>query len=365
MEDRFYATFILHSLGDTIGFKNGKWEFNNWKQNVQFGDTNELLYEFIKLGGVNAIDLSQWNVSDDTLLHLATAEAFIDKSLKKLNIDTIGKILKNKYIFECNYSNMKNRYLGDTLAKYIRRLEKGSSWDSTPYDEFAGGSGASMKSSCLGLIFNKPSDLDNLIKYSIEISRMTHNNTTGYLGGLTSALFTHYAINNINIEKWGFNLIELLDSGKIDKYLKDTRGYKEYIRDKHAFVSKWKVYLDDKFENRKVKTRPQLMNIVFRGKYYYTNFRDINFKDMFIGSSGDDSVIIAYDCLLDSRNNWEKLIVYAMLHIGDTDTTGCISGSWYGALYGLSNIPKHMIKSLEFLDRTKSVASDIYKRYFN
>ena len=30
-----------------------------------------------------------------------------------------------------------------------------------------------------------------------------------------------------------------------------------------------------------------------------------------------------------------------MLHCGDSDSTGCIAGSWYGALYGLNNVPKN------------------------
>jgi ADP-ribosylarginine hydrolase len=34
-----------------------------------------------------------------------------------------------------------------------------------------------------------------------------------------------------------------------------------------------------------------------------------------------------------------------ILHGGDNDSTGTIAGAWYGALYGLNNVPsKHYAK---------------------
>lgn len=56
---------------------------------------------------------------------------------------------------------------------------------------------------------------------------------------------------------------------------------------------------------------------------------------------GSDAVIIAYDALVGSRNNWNELCLRGMLHSGDNDSTGCIAGSWYGALYGFENVPEN------------------------
>ena len=59
------------------------------------------------------------------------------------------------------------------------------------------------------------------------------------------------------------------------------------------------------------------------------------------GSNGLDSIIIAYDSILTSNGNFEKLIYNSMLHAGDSDSTGCIAGAFFGALYGDGNLPKN------------------------
>jgi len=54
---------------------------------------------------------------------------------------------------------------------------------------------------------------------------------------------------------------------------------------------------------------------------------------------GVDSVIIAYDALLGSSDNWEELCLRGMLHGGDSDSTGTIAAAWFGAAYGFKDIP--------------------------
>ena len=60
------------------------------------------------------------------------------------------------------------------------------------------------------------------------------------------------------------------------------------------------------------------------------------------GSNGLDSVIIAYDSILECEGNFEKLIYNSMLHAGDSDSTGCIAGALFGAYYGNANLPKNL-----------------------
>jgi ADP-ribosylarginine hydrolase len=44
---------------------------------------------------------------------------------------------------------------------------------------------------------------------------------------------------------------------------------------------------------------------------------------------------------LGSNDNWEELMLRAALHGGDSDSTGCIAGSWFGAIYGFKNVHKN------------------------
>src|ERR1700747_2245328 len=54
---------IGHMLGDIIGYKNGEWEFNNGTERVTAEYTNELIYDFISLGGINDFSIENWSVS--------------------------------------------------------------------------------------------------------------------------------------------------------------------------------------------------------------------------------------------------------------------------------------------------------------
>jgi ADP-ribosylarginine hydrolase len=363
MEERYKACFLLHALGDTIGFKNGQWEFNYFRKPSEY-DTLEILYEFIELGGINHLSIKGWMVSDDTIFHLAVADALLQK-YESLN--DLGKILKKMYI-KVYYEtpNMEKRFPGLTTSKNIKKLKNGVKWNEIPYDLMEGGSGASMRSLCIGLAFHGEKNRDVLITVAIESSRITHNSATGYLGGLTTALFTAYAIEGIHIYKWPNKLMELLETNKIESLLTQTeRGIDYYLKHKDVFINKWKIYIDDKFIDGKPVKRKSSRNLVYRGKYYFNTFGfNTGSRQSQIGSGGDDSTIIAYDCLIDSMKNWEKLVIYSMLHFGDTDTTGCIAGGWYGALYGFTDVAPKMITDLEFYEKIKKYGINFYKKFY-
>ena len=67
--DQFKASMVLSAVGDALGYKNGEWEFCH---------SGEAIHRELKnLGGLEKIDVKGWGVSDDTVLHLATAEALV------------------------------------------------------------------------------------------------------------------------------------------------------------------------------------------------------------------------------------------------------------------------------------------------
>lgn len=367
------ASLLLHALGDTMGFGNGMIEFNHNRQSITSTYTLELLYEFIENGGITGIDLSEWKVSDDTLLNMAVVRSFLAEFK---TIDDLGNNLKKEFlkVNEQFDTEILIRYPGMTTRSSLNMLENGVEWNKIPYDKDAGGSGASMRTTCIGLMFSGSDNLEKLIKYSIEASRITHNNAIGYLGGVTSALFTAFAMEHKEPQTWAIRLMKILKSGTIDKYIAETRDFEQYNEDKHDFISQWEHYITNKFdENGNIIIRKSSRNLVYRGNYYASNFGRERITSKYgkkgtmsaiIGSGGDDSVIIAYDCLLDAGNNWEKLVIYAMLHVGDTDTTGSIAGAWYGAYYGMTNVPEHLLKSLEYKNDLIELAKLINNKFF-
>jgi ADP-ribosylarginine hydrolase len=69
LAERYKAVMVLSGVGDALGYKNGEWEF------CHSGTT--IHKELQKLGGLEKLDVKGWRVSDDTVLHIATAEALV------------------------------------------------------------------------------------------------------------------------------------------------------------------------------------------------------------------------------------------------------------------------------------------------
>ena len=363
--NKYESVFLLHALGDTIGFKNGEWEFNYYdvEKRMELDYVNELIYEFIHLGGVNGINLKKWLVSDDTLFHMAIGKALLkfkgqltDKFIAdvKTNMDIINEQMKKES------KKGINRYIGITTKKSIDSFSDDFDARNDKYNDFAGGNGCAMRTHIIGLCLSGKDKRDELIDVSIVTSQLTHNNAIGYLGGFVSALFTAFAIEEVPIIEWPFKLVEYLNTKKVKSFLDVNNLEQSY--DHRTFLLKWQKYIDTRFLDGKPIQAKTFHNPLFRIKYFHDNF----FKgtsSLEIGGSGYLCTIMAYDALLESNGNWEKLIFYSMLHPGDSDTIGAVAGGWYGAKYGMGDVPENMLKHLEYKKELKELADDLSKRF--
>ena len=68
---------------------------------------------------------------------------------------------------------------------------------------------------------------------------------------------------------------------------------------------------------------------------------------------------MAYDCFLDCDGIWEKIIFYAILHPGNSDTVGAIAAAFYGSVYGFGDVPENMLKYLE----NKNILNDMSNKF--
>lgn len=316
-----------HSLGDTIGYKNADWEFNNGEINAPPEYTNELIYQFISLGGVNDLDITNWLSSDDTILYLATMDVLTDKFE---NIDQFGEKIREAYLKA--EPMIMSRHPGVTTINSLE-TQKNIEWNKLPYNGRAIGNGSAMRSGCIGIFFPGEHNRKKLISLAVESSRITHNSTIAILGSVVAALFTAYALEKVPINRWPHKLLKLLKSDLIDQYMQKSRPneYPMYQRDKILYTGQWQKYIDLFFNGLTPRTDKRFMqNAVLRYKYLADNFSkgcDIP------GSCGDDTLIMAYHALLQSDGTFEKIIVYSILHPGDSDTVGSIALGWFGAYY--------------------------------
>jgi ADP-ribosylarginine hydrolase len=372
--DRYFASIYLAMIGDKIGFGNGFREKNymedtinksskDWEQ-IAESLSSIMIFKFISEGGISGIKLDSLRFSDDTIMHLDTIKGFIEENSDR---DKLYNTICNNYIDSFkNINEMRDLYLaGRQTIEAIKSIKSGLNWKLFPYNKSAGGNGGAMRTMCIGLVYNKPSNLLALIETSIMISSITHPNCISFIGSIISALFTSYAIQDIKPEIWIFEVIRLLESKTIDDIIEKIKpSYLEYmIEDKKVFLNKLLTYTEHSFDdNYNFLIIESHMRSIFPWKrtlYYFEEFSS-NKKYIYPGAGADDCIIIAYDSLLMSKKNYEKLIYTSMINIGDSDTIGSIASAWYGALYGFDNISSNLLND-DLYNTINKFANTLYK----
>lgn len=366
------ALFLLHALGDTIGYNNSLWEFNLLNNNDMAHSINsilistiEIISDFVAKGGISMIDLSGWNVSDDTLIGYEIARFILDcKFDKNNNVDEndIIKLKKNiKKMLKLEQKNNIERGFGLMTSTAILSWTDKTDQRHVPYNLNSGGNGCSMRTLSIGLKYHKDEDIDKLINASIISSMITHNSPIGYLAGLASAFFVKCAVNKIDINKWPFLLIQLYESEKVRKYINkdDDNIYYDYRTTIRIWRKYVELYFSEKQEKLKLRTSN---NLIVRIKTMIELNESIEYNlktpTFMAGGNGPTSVIMAYDGLADCEGNWEKLMYYTMLHGGDSDTVGAIAGGFYGIVYGYGNVPMRLLENLEMKDKLTEIAKE-------
>nr|DBA19081.1 TPA: hypothetical protein GDO54_014956 [Pyxicephalus adspersus] len=303
--DSYVSAMLLSAAGDALGYRNQLWEY--CKSGAQIHK------ELSDLGGLQKItaSLPDWPVSDDTVLHLATAESL---ATGKLDEELYHELAK-RYVSAM--SDMEGRKPGPTSIL----------------------------------------ELPLLVAVSVESGKMTHNHPTGYLGSLASALFTALAVQRVPLELWGLRLLETLPVAL--EYIRSTGSDVErHMEVWDYFRESWQRYLEERglSQGSGPAVFPPLYGPEERDKEYARWC-----LDDWAGRSGHDAPMMAYDALLGAGDSWEELCSRSMFHGGDSDSTGVIAGCCWGAQYGLSGVPNGNYNELEYRDRLESAARSLHQ----
>lgn len=78
------------------------------------------------------------------------------------------------------------------------------------------------------------------------------------------------------------------------------------------------------------------------------------------GWVAEETLAIALYCSIKYSNDFEKAVVTAVNHNGDSDSTGAVTGNIMGAYLGLDSIPDKFIKNLEMYDTLIELSDDLY-----
>jgi ADP-ribosylarginine hydrolase len=308
-------------------------------------------------GGVLNIrlDKKNWMISDDTVMHIATAEALVSDWR---DTEQLYSTLASKYK-ECMH-DMKGRAPGLTCMTAIRQLRPlRPQGYVVPFNPKGGGCGAAMRSAPIGLLYHDPARLDDLIAIAIESGRMTHNHPTGHLGSLATALFVSYAIQGKPLVEWGSGLMDALDQAW--SYIKaQNRDVKDNKIHWNYFKEKWEHYLSIRgiLDGHSMPQFPIPFDFVERDAFY----KSVSYSGCG-GASGHDAPMIAYDALLGCGDSWEELCKRGMFHAGDSDSTGIIAGACWGAMKGFECVPAGHYDGLEYKDRLNDLGDKLYTKF--
>ncbi len=78
------------------------------------------------------------------------------------------------------------------------------------------------------------------------------------------------------------------------------------------------------------------------------------------GWVAEEALAIAIYCSLKYTDNFEKAVVAAVNHSGDSDSIGSVTGNILGTWLGIGSIPQHFKDELELLDVIEEIAKDLY-----
>ena len=368
-DEKKEGCLLISSLLETLGFNNGKWEFN-YGRDIPSLKTGLIynynyVYQYQLIGGISNYDFKQLNSSDDTILMIATTEAVINGGGIKNYMDS--------YLKYYNELKEDKRYAGVATLTSLEKIRQTKSIESIQYSSSMGGNGCAIRTAPIGLKYYK--DIDKVCDEALQASIITHNYSMGFLGGIIAALFTAYAVQNISPFKWSLKLEELYNKKFFHTLIKKYFKEKDLDNEIDSFFMHWLKYNEDRLSKMKYRSLPKFADPLIRLKELsqYSNVDYTNTKIHSMGFSALECLILAYDNLLlsalpdkkfiiDIENpkfSFETLIFLDAFFFGDNDSISAVCGAWFGALNGIDKFPIEKVKQLEFYEKIINLSKNL------
>ena len=336
--DKFKGCLVGGAAGDALGYA------------VEFNSTDEIRKIYGK-NGIAEYDLSNGKalISDDTQMTLFTSNGLLlGTALSKFR-----RKLKDypSYIWQCYKDWLKTQncsasqiqpscsWLLNVPELCESRAPGGTCLWSLAQDNFgtienpinnSKGCGGVMRVAPIGLYFiGKRISQHKVDMLGAEAAALTHGHELGYM---PAALLVHIislvANNKMTVEAAVQDGLQ-----QVKQLFPHARYLNEFIDLINRAVLLSKSDMDD------------LEAIYQLGE----------------GWVAEETLAIAIYCALKYQNDFEKALVAAVNHNGDSDSTGAVTGNILGAYSGLSKIPQKFITNLELEDLIEDVATDLYK----
>lgn len=327
--DNYEGCIIGGAIGDALG---NPIEFYNLRQiHKNFGEEG--------LSDLLTGESGKAEITDDTQLTFFTTDGLlksIGENFKSNEIPDIN-IIYDSYIDwletqignETKYSsnkgwipNIKSLYEqrspGNTCLTALKSGKIGTM--SNPLNNSKGNGGV-MRVAPVGLLYYKHPKV--AFETAARCAAITHGHPSGYLSAGVFASMVSFIVQGYNIES------------AIDKSMKILDNYENNEEVKNA-INKARTLAKTDMPEKEAIT------------------------ELGGGWVGEEAISIAIYCGLKHPNNYEKAVLAAVNHNGDSDSTGAITGNLMGLYLGKKAIPQKWRVKIELYKELKTLALDLY-----
>ncbi|NLX91924.1 MAG: ADP-ribosylglycohydrolase family protein [Firmicutes bacterium] len=334
--DKFRGCLIGGAAGDALGYP------------VEFLDGKSIFQKYGK-NGITAYSLVNGvaEISDDTQMTLFTANGLLLGTTRGMTRGVMGKY--SDYIALCYQDWYSTQYKDITKGGYswlvnipelhasrapgntcLSAIEQGANGTIEKPINQSKGCGGIMRVAPIGLYFEgKRYTQEEIDMIGAEVAAITHGHELGYIPAAALVHIIHMVAHDANITL----LAAVQDSMKtMEKLFPKARHL-------HELLTLMQKSIDLSSEN---------MN----------DFETI--KELGEGWVAEETLAIAIYCSLKYCSSFDKAIIAAVNHGGDSDSTGAVTGNIMGAYLGLRGIPDKYIEHLELKDIIMEIADDLY-----
>ncbi len=337
--DKYKGCLIGGAAGDALGYAV---EFMEAYQIFRrYGEKG--ITEYVLTDGVAQI-------SDDTQMTLFTADALCwaerenaERGLSLPYINYIKRNYKAWYITQTRQYPLPKEsdpsYIMTWQELYSRRAPGNTCLSAIGSDRFgtiekpinqSKGCGGVMRVAPIGLFLGKNASIEKTDMLAAEAAALTHGHSLGYIPAAALAHIIHLVVH-----QEGTSLMDAIADMKMSMK-------KQFSRDEH--ISEFTDIIDKAIALSSNEDIDDLDAICELGE----------------GWVAEETLAIAVYCSLKYEHDFEKALIAAVNHDGDSDSTGAVTGNILGAYLGIENIPQKFMDALELRDHILELAEDLY-----
>ncbi|MCM1495036.1 MAG: ADP-ribosylglycohydrolase family protein [Bacteroides sp.] len=340
--DKFKGCMIGGAAGDALGYS------------IEFLDEESIFRKYGK-SGIRNFDLVEGKalVSDDTQMSLFTANGLLLGTTRGRTRGIVGtypsylalcyrewyRTQTERFPLNCaggcNYTwlshlpELFNRRAPGTTC--LSAIEGGCYGTVVKPINNSKGCGGVMRVAPIGLYFidNKQYEPEDVMRMGAETAALTHGHELGFI---PAAALVHM-------------IACLAQDGEhsILKAVEDSLARVRVLFSGASHLREFEAIMD------------RAVNLAF------SDIEDLDaIHALGEGWVAEETLAIAVYCALKYPTDFEKGLVAAVNHRGDSDSTGAVAGNIIGANVGLDGIPQKFTEQLELVDVLLEIAQDLY-----